>query len=96
MLDYEITRRFVSILTKRFSQDELHQILEAITADYEYGSCPLCGCDEVPFDAQGRKITGADVSSATWREVHDDYCPVTLIEQSFRKRPAKKGVATHD
>jgi hypothetical protein len=77
---------FLGVITKHMSRDHLHEILEAITTELgEYGSCPLCGCEDIPVDRDGNEIESDDVSEAyEWREVHEDDCPVTIIEKSKR------------
>ena len=73
------------VLIKHLKREQLDDILQAISDELgEYGQCPLCGCEDMPVDEDGNAIEDDDVSMADeWREVHDDDCPVTLIEKSF-------------
>jgi len=84
----------VPILIKKLSHEQLHAILEAVTASYDYGECPLCGCEDVPVDENGKEIEEPDEDEEPeepfeWQERHDEECPVSIIEKSF----SPKGVA---
>lgn len=80
--DEEVTdnQTIANLMKQAFTRDEIHKFLEAVTANYEYGSCPLCHCAEVPVDKDGNEIKCEDVSGADFREVHDEDCLVTWLE----------------
>ena len=73
---------FVDVVKKQMTQEQRHEMLEAVTREYgEYGQCPFCGCEDIPVDADGNKIEGDDISGASsFREQHDEECFVTLME----------------
>lgn len=79
------------VMVKHLTKEQLWPVLEAISVDtHNNGQCPLCGCEDVPVDKDGIEIEGDDVSEADeWREVHEDDCPVTLIEKSFHTSDRK-------
>jgi hypothetical protein len=74
-------RAFADTLVKTLPDRQVTNLLQAVSDAYELGSCPLCGEESYPVDAQGAVITGQNVEhAAEWREEHDADCMVTFIE----------------
>ena len=72
-------RKLTAILIERLTPEQLHAVLEGITAHFDHGCCPLCWLEEVPIGTE-------------WQEQHTDECPVTLIEAAIMTEKAKSKV----
>jgi hypothetical protein len=73
---------FAEILVEKLSDEQVTSLLQAVSDRFEFGSCPLCGEEEVPVDADGNEIEGQNVEHAEeWQERHDADCLVTFIEE---------------
>jgi hypothetical protein len=81
---------FADILVKKLSDEQVYSLLEAVSEQITDGACPICGEDEIPVDSEGNEIEEDDVSHAEeWREQHDTFCIVTLIEEARAAKERK-------
>jgi hypothetical protein len=83
---------FAEILVEKFPDEQIGHLLQAVSDRFEYGSCRLCGEEEVPVDADGNEIEGQNVEHAVeWQERHEADCLVTFIEGQRAARTSKEG-----
>jgi hypothetical protein len=92
-MDIEVitdNQNIAKMLKLAFTPEQIHHLLETITANYELGSCPLCGEDEVAVDKQGNDLTESasmiEWGNADYREEHDNDCLVTWLEKQAEVR----------
>lgn len=87
-MDIEVitdNQTIAKLLKLAFTPEQIHHFLETVTANYELGSCPICGEEEVAVDDQGNELTDdanmEEWGKASYREYHDEDCLVTLLSR---------------
>jgi hypothetical protein len=83
-------------LCRKLQPDQLRLVLEAVTASYEDGFCPICEAGSYPVDTDGVRLFAPYDSGCVreWREEHYPDCLVSVIERHLYLESQKRHITT--